>query len=589
MRHKNQLVACIVTGTAMFTLAAGAGSMASAAPAPAATASIPSVSMFGQMPESVANLSTNTFTKFAEKLSGLTFTFQTTPVADATDLTTKQGLLLASGQYPDVIWGGSISNADALKYGSEGVFLPLQNLIKKYAPNLWNNIQTIPGYKQAVTAPNGDIYSLPAYNYCPHCSWTYEDYINIDYLNKFGLSMPRTTAEFANVLNVFKQHGLTPLSGAIDTYDSNPVQFLMNSFIPFDGDLATTTDENYVDVSNSGSVIFVPTQPQWKAGLEYIYSLFKNGDFTAEALTQQPSALTSQISQNTLGVFPSGADEVNIQNYGASSSNYLEWLAMPPLKGPSGADYTAFGGTGIGPGFVMAITSKASMAQEIGIMKLLNYMNTAQGFLNYNLGCYVAKPTPGSTGLAPGAAIFTIKDESVAFVTPNFYQNCSWFQWGPFFDGTSTRMLQESPPPFTPDGSQSYNQLTTEIDMAGHQAKLQYPSSVWVPTADGASFGTLQTNIDTYVDQWTDEFITGQKSLTSDWNSYVSGLNHLGMSSYMGDVTKIMGAPLNTDVPLYQSSPSDIKFLLCKGPVPSLTKKYLIESGVPASDFNCAS
>ena len=336
MRHKNQLVACIVTGTAMFTLAAGAGSMASAAPAPAATASIPSVSMFGQMPESVANLSTNTFTKFAEKLSGLTFTFQTTPVADATDLTTKQGLLLASGQYPDVIWGGSISNADALKYGSEGVFLPLQNLIKKYAPNLWNNIQTIPGYKQAVTAPNGDIYSLPAYNYCPHCSWTYEDYINIDYLNKFGLSMPRTTAEFANVLNVFKQHGLTPLSGAIDTYDSNPVQFLMNSFIPFDGDLATTTDENYVDVSNSGSVIFVPTQPQWKAGLEYIYSLFKNGDFTAEALTQQPSALTSQISQNTLGVFPSGADEVNIQNYGASSSNYLEWLAMPPLKGRAG-------------------------------------------------------------------------------------------------------------------------------------------------------------------------------------------------------------------------------------------------------------
>jgi hypothetical protein len=54
-------------------------------------------------------------------------------------------------------------------------------------------------------------------------------------------------------------------------------------------------------------------------------------------------------------------------------------------------------------------------------------------------------------------------------------------------------------------------------------------------------------------------------------------------------VTKIMGTPLNTDVPLYQSSPSDIKFLLCKGPVPSLTKKYLIESGVPASDFNCAS
>ena len=589
MRHKNQLVACIVTGTAMFTLAAGAGSMASAAPAPAATASIPSVSMFGQMPESVANLSTNTFTKFAEKLSGLTFTFQTTPVADATDLTTKQGLLLASGQYPDVIWGGSISNADALKYGSEGVFLPLQNLIKKYAPNLWNNIQTIPGYKQAVTAPNGDIYSLPAYNYCPHCSWTYEDYINIDYLNKFGLSMPRTTAEFANVLNVFKQHGLTPLSGAIDTYDSNPVQFLMNSFIPFDGDLATTTDENYVDVSNSGSV-----------------------DLRADpaAVESGPGVHLQPVQER--GLHGRGADPATVRPHvtdltehfgrvpkrrrrGKHTELWGIFQQLPGMAGDASAEGPERGRlyrlrwNGHRAGFVMAITSKASMAQEIGIMKLLNYMNTAQGFLNYNLGCYVAKPTPGSTGLAPGAAIFTIKDESVAFVTPNFYQNCSWFQWGPFFDGTSTRMLQESPPPFTPDGSQSYNQLTTEIDMAGHQAKLQYPSSVWVPTADGASFGTLQTNIDTYVDQWTDEFITGQKSLSSDWNSYVSGLNHLGMSSYMGDVTKIMGAPLNTDVPLYQSSASDIKFLLCKGPVPSLTKKYLIESGVPASDFNCAS
>lgn len=149
-------------------------------------------------------------------------------------------------------------------------------------------------------------------------------------------------------------------------------------------------------------------------------------------------------------------------------------------------------------------------------------------------------------------------------------------------------MLQQSPPPFTPDGSQSYNQLTTEIDMAGHQAKLQYPASVWVPTADGSAFGTLQTNIDTYVDQWTGEFITGQKSLTSGWNTYVSGLNKLGLASYMKYVKKIEGTPLNTDVSLYQSSPSDIKFLLCKGPVPSLMKKYLLQSGVPESDFNCA-
>lgn len=582
-KYRQMTGTALATGFAVCGLLAGVGHASTAGPGKNATTStVPPVSMFGAYPGFTSSLTDNTFTTFAEKLTGLTFTFDT---VDSADVATKQGILLASGDYPDVIWGGSITAANAVQYGNEGIFRPLQDIIKRYAPNLWHNIQTIPGYKSAVTAPNGNIYALPAYNYCPHCSYTYQDFINAYYLNKFGLSLPRTTAQFAHVLSVFKDHGITPLSGAIDTYDADPIQFLMNAFIPFDGDL--TTGENDVDVSNSGKVYFAPTQPQWRQGLEYIYSLYKSGDFGEEVFTQQPAVVESLIDENKLGVVPIGAISVINPEYGQSGSHYLDWVGLPPLKGPGGVSSAAFAGTGIPNTFTTAITNRASQAQEIGIMKLLNYINSPEGSLAYDIGNkYVAPAAKGTTGLVPGPALWSLQDPSTDYVSSTFMEDNAWYQFGPYYFSTADRLRQVSPAPFTPSGSVAVNQLWTEVGPIGHQAKLQYPTTVFVPTASTSSFSTEQTNIDNYVDEWTDEFVTGAKSITGDWSSYVSGLKALGLTSYLETLQKA-GKPLDTDVPLYEKSPSDIKFLLCKGPVPALMKTYIVQSGVPASDFAC--
>ena len=245
------------------------------------------------------------------------------------------------------------------------------------------------------------------YNYCPHCSYTYQDYINAELLNKFGLSLPRTTAEFANVLNVFKKHGITALSGAIDAYLADPIQFIMNAFVPFDGDL--TTGENDVDVNNNGQVEFVPTQPGWKAGLAYLSSLYNNGDFSASVFTQQPTVVESLIDSNQLGVVPDGAIQTINPTYGEPGSHWLDWVSLPPLTGPSGGNWSAFAGTGFPTWYAMAITNKASKAQAIGVMKLLNYMYTTDGSLTYNNGSYWVPAAKGTTGLVPARHFGTYK------------------------------------------------------------------------------------------------------------------------------------------------------------------------------------
>jgi len=176
----------------------------------------------------------NWLTNYLERKFNVTLSFDLAP---GSSLSTKESLLLASGSYPPVIWDGTFSHAEIEKYSSEGILVPLNKLIAEYAPNVEKALKTVPGYKQYVTSPNGEIYSLPAYNYCYHCNWPWLMYINIKYLNEFGLQMPRTTSQFEHVLEVFKAHGLVPLSGANtkDAYDSNPIPYLMNAFVPWNG------------------------------------------------------------------------------------------------------------------------------------------------------------------------------------------------------------------------------------------------------------------------------------------------------------------------------------------------------------------
>lgn len=72
------------------------------------------------------------------------------------DVDNKYNLLLTSGEHIDLMF-----SAFWLNYGSfaqKGAFQPLDDLLPKYAPNMWKN-QTKEGWKDATV--NGKIYSMP--------------------------------------------------------------------------------------------------------------------------------------------------------------------------------------------------------------------------------------------------------------------------------------------------------------------------------------------------------------------------------------------------------------------------------------------
>lgn len=575
---RRRLLASAVAICALLVASFGSptGVPRAAASPNAATHAIPVTMFAGEpYPWTYTNLNKDWFTKYVEKRFGLKFQFTLVPSAD---VASKQALVLASGKYPDIFWQGSFTPENVLQYGSQGILKPLNQLIKKYAPNVLHAINTNPELKQAVTTPSGKIYSLPEYSYCYHCTWDGGlTGIDLEDLNKYHLSMPRTTQQFEHVLEVFKSHGLVPLTG---NEGSDPTIFLMNAFIPYSGPGAPNA---YLDVTNSNKVIFAADQPQWKEGLEYIHQLYAKGLFSKTVFTQPLDTVNGLVQQNKVGVVCCGDSDW-------TGGHYPDWIGVPALKGPSGAQFSSAVPNGGVYGLRFAITKAATKTQAVRIMKLINFLYTTLGTQLQVFGPegkYWHPAKKGETGMSPKQAKWT-SDWNAPYDETGKPPNVAWVDWGPIgYSEYWTNVANSLPAPFTKGGGglQAWFQLIEEVDYAGKQPAKTYPPTVWVPASDSQSYATEETNIDNYVEQWTAEFATGEKSIQGDWSQYLAGLKNLGLTAFMKTSQKVMGQPVNTRVPLYSRSASNVRYLVRKGPVPALVQKYLIESGVPASDF----
>src|SRR5690349_6367426 len=115
-------------------------------------------------------------------------------------------------------------------------------------------------------------------------------WINNEWLQKLNMPMPRTTEEFKYVLEAFKNQDPNsngkkdevPLSGSVGIVDTNIIPFLMNGFIYDDGKKSL--------LLKNGKLDFAANKPEWKQGLEYMRSLYKDGLIDPGAFTQNGDA-----------------------------------------------------------------------------------------------------------------------------------------------------------------------------------------------------------------------------------------------------------------------------------------------------------
>src|SRR5699024_7093174 len=93
-----------------------------------------------------------------EKMTNIDVNWEMVPYESREE---KRNLALGGGELPDVFHGAGIPVSDQAKYGKEGVFIPLNDLIDEYAPNFKSIMEQYPEVEKSITMPDGNIYALP--------------------------------------------------------------------------------------------------------------------------------------------------------------------------------------------------------------------------------------------------------------------------------------------------------------------------------------------------------------------------------------------------------------------------------------------
>lgn len=491
------------------------------------------ISVFAVQEQGI-DLPTNKFTKHVQDMFNINFKFELVPSDGAKE---KRQISLASGDYPDAYilthYIDQFSQADLLKFGKQGVILPLNDLIDKYAPNIKAAMESNSDLKTLNTAPDGNIYGLVAYTQCFHCSYPSKMWINTDWLEKLSLDMPKTPEEFKNVLKAFKtgdpngngKADEVPLSGSTEEFGVRVLPFLMNGFVYND-------DRNYLNMTG-GKVESAAIKPEWKQGLAYVKSLYDEGLIDPGAFTQNAEAF-KKIGENAdaeiLGAGAGMHPAIFINLDGARSAIYNP---VPPLQGPNGAFATHDNG-GVSPGGKFVITNKASEEAQIALIKLADYMYTAEGQTNGGSGMKGIDwedPAPGDKALGEGVEpkvkpIPGVQGEEprnagwsgmAHFYMPKEYRD-SWVQGTDIYDSANyERRLYEA----------------TKLYEGSEPEELFPIWSIWGDPAQIDEMSMLQTNIRNYIEQSSLQFVTGNKDLDKDWDSYVQGLKNLKLDRYL--------------------------------------------------------
>ncbi|HEY8362824.1 MAG TPA: ABC transporter substrate-binding protein [Tissierellaceae bacterium] len=468
----------------------------------------------------------NNFTEWLEEKTNVHIEWELAPQDSFGE---KKNLMLASGDYPDIIFG--VSKQEEMTYGPQGVLLPLNDLIEENCINFKKVLEERPFLKGAITTPDGNIYSLPTINECYHCMYAMRAWINKKWLDNLGLDMPTTTDEYYEVLKAFKYNDPNgngkqdeiPLSGAVGGWHTNVANFFINSFIYNDG-------ENRF-IFKDGKLDFAANKPEFREALRYLNKLYTEGLMDKAALTQDVQQLI-QLGTNpevnilgsaTAALWWNFSDSDNVEN-----PRNREYVAMSPLKGPNGVQYAAYYPFGFSTG-AFAIFSNCKYP-EVAI-RLADFLYTYEGTLLSTVGPEGVAwrwAKEGEKGLHGEKAMWVMLKD----ITVTEFNDC-WGEMGPYYKTNEFRLGQAAPEQNPWDTEYRLYKESKE-KMASYAPPVEeiFPP-VYILPEDLDEYARLSTQIKDYVDESIAKFITGALDLDKDWDVYVKEFEKLELDKFL--------------------------------------------------------
>jgi len=449
-----------------------------------------------------------------EKMTGVKIEWINVP---DTDLSEKRNLAIASGDLPDAFIRCLFSDLDVLRYGEQGIFIELNDLIDKYAPNLKACMEKYPEVGRGLPEYNGKIYATPVlYDSEPILMGT-RLFIRKTWVDKLGLSMPTTTDELYKVLKAFKEQDPNG-NGKPDEipWTSSIITGIEGVLKGAWGLQNRGSKHSYVDWDEKNNQLrFIYTTDQMKELWQYLNRLYKEGLLDEEIFTMDHPKLIAKGEQDLVGAFCF----VNSQAIGASHEQEYEGIPEA-LEGPHGDKLWALKGPVLSSKGPFQITS-ACKYPEVA-MRWIDYFYSEEGATFFYMGVegvtYKRNPDgtleysiPELENMPEGTSF----DQIVGKYTPYMGGGNPQITMTHYFKGGETQPIPlkaaENVAPFAPK----------EI-WAGFSFTIE----------EAEKLNELQNDIHTYIDNMRAEFITGKTSFDK-WDEYVQQIEKMGFKEYM--------------------------------------------------------
>lgn len=430
-------------------------------------------------------------------------------------LTEKRNLALAGGDYPDVFYSARVTSDELTRYGAQGVFIPLNDLIDQYAPNFKRLMEQYPDIRKGLTMPDGNIYSMPSFYDPALLSMLIGAplWINEDWLKQLNMKEPDSIESFYAYLKAVKTTDLNG-NGKNDEipFSATGITGIIDHVKGAWGLGNRGLGHKLVDVDpDTGELRFTKTLPQYKEVLQYVNKLHQEGLLDPEIFTLDGGALNAKGQAGTLGAttVPNPETVMGQKNF----------IGLGALKGPDGEQLYSHVKVPMVHVGAFAITDKNENPEAT--IRWMDHFYSDEGALLYFMG----KEGETYEKDAEGNLQYT---QDITANPDGLTQDQALAKYFTWLGGSYPGLVKE-------DYFKGSETLPSSLQ-AADKAKDYAVEDIWYNfnfTQEESEFmSSIGKDIQDYVTEMEAKFVNGSASF-DQWDEYVTVLNKMGLDEYM--------------------------------------------------------
>ena len=415
----------------------------------------------------------------------------------------KRNLALASGDLPDAFYASNIPPLDLLRYGEQGVLIPLNELIEEHAPNIRKIFEEQPEVKDAITFPDGNIYSLPVIEHPDFISMSLgaSPLFHRKWVEKLGV--PETTDEFYEYLKAIQDQSDDVPFGTLGM--DHLVSWLEGSFG------VANRGIDFIDLDPETEALrFYPITEGYKEMLQYINKLYEEELIEQNIFTiEHPDYLVNNDEEIYGSTY-----------YWPSDEWYDKYEPGIALEGPHGdQQFPSVGHT-------ISVLGQFSITKDndnpVETIRWVDYFYSDEGNKLFYLGIEGETFEERSDGTLRYMDHIIDVDE----LTENeaISKHFAWI-------GTNGPGARKMDYYHGSESSKAAIEAAEKMEPYFIDPEEKWPVFLFTEE-ESKELDALKSDIEKYVEEMRDQFISGNKSF-SEWDDFVKTINNMGLDRYM--------------------------------------------------------